>query len=299
MELRHLRYFIAVVEEGSFTAAAAQRLHTAQPSLSRQIRDLETELAAELIVRSAQGLTLTPAGRVFLEHARFILARVESAREATQRAALSRRARFVIGFLTGYEGALFSEVLAILRDQLTDVDLIPNSASSPHLTQALVSGKVDLAFLRPYERPPELEFRLLARESLVAVVPRTHKLAARATVGLQDLENDTLIGISSAVAPSLRKAIDEYVLRSGMSFKAGIEADYLHMAFTLVQSTPGICILANSVRNLLPPSLIAIPLEGQEPVVDLAIAYNRHNPSPVLHYFLSNADSLIAKHLFI
>jgi LysR family transcriptional regulator, hca operon transcriptional activator len=86
MELRHLRYFIAVAEEGSFTQAAAKRLHTAQPSLSRQIRDLEATLKVPLIVREARGLSLTPAGQVFLEHARLILAQADAAIEATRRA---------------------------------------------------------------------------------------------------------------------------------------------------------------------------------------------------------------------
>src|ERR1700740_342069 len=102
MELRHLRYFVAVAEEGSLTNAAEKRLHTAQPSLSRQIRDLEVEIGTPLLERGARGIELTLAGRVFLEHARLVLLQVETAGEAARRAARPETSAFVIGFLTGH-----------------------------------------------------------------------------------------------------------------------------------------------------------------------------------------------------
>src|ERR1700756_4028990 len=103
MELRHLRYFIAVAEEGSLTHAAERRLHTAQPSLSRQIRDLELEIGVALLEGGAPGIQLTAAGRVFLDHARLALLQVEAAGEAARRAAQPEKATFVLGFLTGHE----------------------------------------------------------------------------------------------------------------------------------------------------------------------------------------------------
>src|ERR1700752_1844083 len=103
MELRHLRYFIAVAEAGSLTVAAEQRLHTAQPSLSRQIRDLEYEVGVQLLTRSARGIELTPAGRAFLEHARLALAQAEAAVQAARRAAQPAKPAFALGFLTGQE----------------------------------------------------------------------------------------------------------------------------------------------------------------------------------------------------
>src|ERR1700710_2944197 len=99
MDLRHLRYFIAIAEEGSLTVAAEKRLHTAQPSLSRQMRDLEAELGCALMIRSARGIELTAAGRVFLDHARVALTHIESMVEATRRAATPAKASFVVGFL--------------------------------------------------------------------------------------------------------------------------------------------------------------------------------------------------------
>ena len=103
MELRHLRYFVAVAEEGSLTNAAERRLHTAQPSLSRQIRDLELEVGVKLLERGARGIELTPSGRTFLDHARLALLQVEAAGEAARRAARPEKAAFVIGFLAGQE----------------------------------------------------------------------------------------------------------------------------------------------------------------------------------------------------
>ncbi len=103
MELRHLRYFVAVAEERSLTLAAERRLHTSQPSLSRQIRDLEYEVGAQLMTRNARGVELTEAGRVFLDHARLALAQVEAAREAARRAAQPAKPSFCLGFLTGQE----------------------------------------------------------------------------------------------------------------------------------------------------------------------------------------------------
>jgi LysR family hca operon transcriptional activator len=103
MELRHLRYFVAVADAGSLTVAAEQKLHTSQPSLSRQIRDLEQEVGVQLMHRSAQGVELTPAGKAFLDHARMALVQAEAAKEAALRAAQPARPAFALGFMSGAE----------------------------------------------------------------------------------------------------------------------------------------------------------------------------------------------------
>src|SRR6476619_5666130 len=117
MELRHLRYFVAVAEEGSLTHAAERRLHTAQPSLSRQIRDLELEVGVELFVRSSRGIELTEAGRVFLDYVRLALLQVDAAGDAARRAAQPAKASFVLGFLPGHEVTWLPDALRILRDE--------------------------------------------------------------------------------------------------------------------------------------------------------------------------------------
>src|SRR5205823_13690043 len=161
MELRHLRYFVAVAEAGSLTVAAERQLHTSQPSLSRQIRDLENEVGAQLLRRSARGIELTPAGRAFLDHARLVLSQVEAAAEAARRVAHPAKPCFVMGFLTGQELTWMPEALQILRDELPNIDVMISSQYSPQLASSLVKGTVDAAFLRREKGVPEFAYRLL------------------------------------------------------------------------------------------------------------------------------------------
>src|SRR6266852_5639558 len=171
MELRHLRYFVAVAEAGSLTVAAEQTLHTSQPSLSRQIRDLEDEVGARLLTRRARGIDLTPAGQAFLDHARLVLSQVEAAAEAARRVAHPVKPCFSMGFLTGHELTWMPEALQILRDELPNIDVMISSQYSPQLANALLKGTVDAAFLRRERGVPDLAFRLLVKEPLVVVLP--------------------------------------------------------------------------------------------------------------------------------
>ncbi len=148
MELRHLRYFVAVAEAGNLTVAAQQMLHTSQPSLSRQIRDLEDEVGAQLLTRKARGIELTPAGRAFLDHARVVLSQVEAAAGAARRAAHPAKPCFTMGFLTGHELTWMPEAMRILRDELPNIDVMISSQYSPLLADGLSKGKIDAAFLR-------------------------------------------------------------------------------------------------------------------------------------------------------
>jgi LysR family transcriptional regulator, hca operon transcriptional activator len=148
MELRHLRYFVAVAEEGSLTTAAERRLHTSQPSLSRQIRDLEYQVKAELLVRSVHGVELTLAGKAFLDHARLALSQVDAAVEAAHRAAQPARKTFAIGFQTGHEMNWLSQAMRVLRDELKNIHVTVTSDYSPDLAEALIRGRLDVAFMR-------------------------------------------------------------------------------------------------------------------------------------------------------
>jgi len=294
MELRHLRYFVAVAEEGSVTLAAERRLHTAQPSLSRQMRDLETEVGAQLLVRGARGIELTAAGRAFLDHARLALSQVEAAGEAARRVAHPAKASFVVGFLTGFELAWLPEVARILRDELPNIDVVISSQTSPELAVGLLRGKVDVAFLRAEDQMPDLAFKVLATEPLVAILPRDHRLAARAGIRLQDMTGEVYVGISRT-APVLRKIIEDYMRRSGVAFRPDHEADHLAMAMSLVASTGGIALLPLYAVDFLPPSLTSRPLHGKAPTIDLVLGYRRANASPLLKLFLSRANDLIAR----
>jgi LysR family hca operon transcriptional activator len=297
MELRHLRYFVAVAEEGSLTVAAQKRLHTAQPSLSRQIRDLELELGVQLLIRGPRGIELTAAGRVFLDHARVALLQVEAAGEAARRAAQPARTSFAIGFLTGYEMDWLPAVMGILRAELPSTEVVIHSQDSPDLAAGLIRGKIDLAFLRPEKPAPGLKFRLLRKDPLIVVMPRDHALAARSSIRRQDIAGQTLIGVSPVRTPTVWAIINDYVKPVGA--KPAHQAENLAMAISLVASTGGVSLLPLYAQNLLPKTVVSRPIQGVPPMVDLVIGYNEANRSPLLKFLLSKVDELkfrVSKH---
>jgi LysR family hca operon transcriptional activator len=294
MELRHLRYFVAVAEAGSLTVAAEQKLHTSQPSLSRQIRDLEEEVGAQLLRRSARGIELTPAGRAFLDHARSVLAQVEAAAEAARRAAHPAKPCFAMGFLTGHELTWMPEALQILHDELPNIDVIISSQYSPQLASALVKGTVDAAFLRREQNAPDLVFHLLVKEPLVVVLPCDHRLAACKAISPGDLEGETFVTVSDT-APVLRAVIDNYLKQSGVNITPDHEADHLAMGMSFIASTRGVGLLPAYAQNFLPRSVTSRPLKGVTPTIDLVLGYKKSNQSPILKLLLSRLDELVAR----
>jgi LysR family hca operon transcriptional activator len=294
MELRHLRYFIAVAEEGSLTVAAHKRLFTSQPSLSRQIKDLEDEIGAELMLRSARGIELTEAGKAFLEHARLALTQVEAGVEAARRAAHPSKPTFAVGFLTGQEVDWLPETTRLLRDQLPNMEMTVSSQYSPDLADALVRGKLDLAFLRQEHNTPELSYISVSREPFVVIMPSDHRLAASKDVDVQDLAGEVFIGASDIAYP-MRLAIENYLSASGMDIQPSHRIHNLTMAMSLIASTRGVALLPAYAENFLPWSVTSRPLRGEPPTLDLMIGYNRTNTSPLLKLFLSRVDELISR----
>jgi LysR family hca operon transcriptional activator len=294
MELRHLRYFVAVSEAGSLSVAAQQKLHTTQPSLSRQIRDLEDEVGARLLTRNARGIELTPAGRAFLDHARLVLSQVEAAAEAARRIAHPAKPCFVMGFLTGHELTWMPEALRILRDELPNVDVMISSQYSPLLADGLLKGKIDAAFLRRERGVPELAYRFLIKEPLMVILPSNHRLAALKSIGPRDLMGETFVTVSDT-APVLRAVIDNYLKRSDVNITAAHQADHLAMGMSLIASTRGVGLLPAYARNFLPSSVTSRPLKGDAPTVDLVLGYRKSNQSPILKLLLSKLEELIAR----
>src|SRR6202051_4459745 len=292
MELRHLRYFVAVAEEGSLTLAAEKRLHTAQPSLSRQIRDLEYEVGVQLMIRSVHGIELTAAGRAFLDHARLALTQAEAAAEAARRAAQPPRTLFAIGFLTGYEMDWLPPVMEILRAESPSTEVVVHSQDSPDLAAGLIRGKIDLAFLRPEKQAPGLKFKLLRKDPLVVLMPRDHALAARNSIRPQDLDGKTFIGVSQIRAPTLWVVIDDYIKRTGIAVKPDHQADNIAMGISLIASTGGVGLLPLYAQNLLPNTVVSRPIQGAPPTVDHVIGYNEANTSSLLKFLLSKLDEL-------
>jgi len=291
MELRHLRYFVAVAEEGSLTVAAERRLHTAQPSLSRQIQNLEHEVGAQLLVRGARGVELTQAGRVFLDHARLALTQVEAAVEAARRAAQPAKPTFALGFLTGQEVDWLSEAMRVLQDQLPNIEVTVSSQYSPDLAQALARGKLDLAFMRSEAQMPDLEYKVILKEPLIVALPSDHRLASQNAIAIEDIAGETFIGISDT-APTLRRIIDEYLKKSGIEFQQTHRVDNLAMGMSFIASTRGVSLIPEYAKNFFPWAVIGRPLSGEPPTVDLVVGYSKTNTSPILALFLSRIEEL-------
>ena len=294
MELRHLRYFVAVADAGSLTVAAGRKLHTSQPSLSRQIRDLEEEVGAQLLTRGARGIELTPAGRAFLDHARLVLSQVEAAADAARGIAHPAKPRFVMGFLTNHELTWMPEVFRILLHELPNIDVMISSQFSPPLANALLKGTLDAAFLRREPGFPELAFRLLVKEPLVVFLPSDHRLAALKAISPADLVGETFVTVSHT-APVLRGVIDNYLKRSGIHITPVHAMDNVVMGMTLIASTGGVGLLPAYAKDFLNRSVTSRPLKGNTPTVDLVLGYKKSNKSPILRLLLSRLDELVAR----
>ena len=291
MELRHLRYFVAVAEAGSLTVAAANRLHTAQPSLSRQIRDLEYEVGVPLLNRSVHGIELTAAGKAFLDHARLALTQAAAAAEAARRAAQPAKPTFAMGFQIGVERVWLPPATSVLRDELPNIEIRISSDHSAKLADDLERGKLDIAFLRRYQKP-DLEYKLVATEPLLVFLPSDHRLAGHKAIDPHDLAGETYIGISE-IPRVLRAVVSDYLKRTGIELTPHLEIDNFAMGISLVASTRGVALLPATAANFLTWSVVSRPLKGEPPTIDLVLGYHKANNSPLLRTFLSRVDEMI------
>jgi LysR family transcriptional regulator, hca operon transcriptional activator len=290
MELRHLRYFIAVAEMGSLTEAAKHRLYTSQPSLSRQIRDLEDEVGVELLSRSVHGVELTEAGQAFIDHARLALMQVDAAVDTARRAAQPAKGTFAIGFQTGLEMSWLPQAMQLLHDELCNTHVTVTSDYSPDLAEGLARGQLDLAFMRT-EPGYDLEYDVVDREPLIVLMPSDHRLAARETIRPRDLLGEIFISGSNK-ATVLRAATETYLRRSGLDIKPDHGVDNMAMAMSLVASTGGLALMPAYAKNLMPQSVISRPLDGDAPTIEVAVGYSKSNPSPILKLFLVRLSEL-------
>ncbi len=301
MELRHLRYFVAVAEARSLKLAAEETLHTTQPSLSRQIRDLEEEVGAVLFIRSARGVELTPAGRVFLDHARLMLSQAETAIQSARQLANPAKPGFALGFMIGHESTWLPEVLHLLREELQNIRLVVSCQNSPQLAAGLSQGRIDAAFLRRDDGVPDLEFSHLVNEPLEVFLPIDHPLATQNAIRVQQIVGETFLSVSGAALsisgkpPALRRAIDKYLQESGIDIKPSHEVDNLGGVMSLIVSTRGVALLPSYARTFLPPSVTSRPLQGAAPSIDLSVGYRKENASPTLKLFLSKLEELRAR----
>jgi LysR family hca operon transcriptional activator len=291
MELRHLRYFIAVADAGSLTVAAEQKLNTSQPSLSRQIRDLEREVGVQLMTRGAHGVELTPAGKAFLEQARMTLLQAEAAKEAALRAAQPAKPTFALGFLSGAEIGLLPEVNRVLRDGFPGIDIRLSSDYSPVLAKALIRRKLDAAFMRAEEQMGDLAARRVRTDPLVFVFPSDHRLASQASIAPEEIVNETFYFPSKA-APAVRRVVVEYFGRAGIDLKPDHEVHNVVHAISMITSTRGVMMLPAYTRRYLPEQITTRPVKGEAPALDLVIAYHKANKSPILKLLLASVGKL-------
>lgn len=292
MELRHLGYFIAVAEEGSFLTAAQRRLNTSQPSLSRQIRDLELEVGVELLERQARGVVLTPAGRVFLDHARLALLQVEAASEGARQTAKPKRPVLAMGFLVGLKITWLPHLLRMIREEAPETEIALSTQFSPELALALMRGNLDDAFLRPEQQSLGLAFKLLAKEPLIVVLPIGHHLESRKKIQPEDLARKIYVS-SARTSPVLQSAITDYASSVGITLKARYEGENISSAMSLVASTGGVTLVPQYAQNMLAPNVVARALEGVPPTVDLILGYSETNSSPLLRRLVLRAEELV------
>jgi LysR family hca operon transcriptional activator len=279
-----------VVEEGSLTTAAELRLHTSQPSLSRQIRDLEYQVGAELLSRSVHGVELTAAGKAFLDHARLALAQVDAAVEAARRAAQPARKTFAVGFQTGHEMNWLPRAMHVLHEELKSIQVTISSDYSPDLAEALVRGRLDVAFMR-VEPGYDLGYEVVDHEPLIVLMPSDHRLTSRETIHPREFVGEIFIGGSNK-ASVLRAVTEDYLHRCELEIKLDHGVDNMAMAMSLVASTRGLALMPAYAKNLLPWSVVSRPLQGEAPTIDLAVGYSKANTSPILKLFLSKLEEL-------
>jgi LysR family hca operon transcriptional activator len=301
LELRHLRYFVAVAEARSLKLAAEEKLHTTQPSLSRQIRDLEDEVGTPLFVRGAKGVELTPAGRVFLDQARVMLSQAEAAIQSARQIAYPTKPSFALGFMIGHDTTWLPEALKLLRGELPNIHVVISTQNSPQLAAALLHGGIDVAFLRREDGSSDLDFRTLVEESFEVFLPSNHPLAAKETISLPEIAEETFISVSgtalsiSGKQPALRRAIDRFFNDSGIEIRPSHEVDNLGGVMSLIASTGGVALLPRYAKTFLPDAVTTRPLQGVGPKIDLSVGYRKANPSSILKLFLSRVSELASQ----
>jgi len=247
MELRHLRYFCVVAEELNLTCAA-ERLHMSQPPLSRQIKQLENEVGAELFERSARGLRLTPTGQFFRQHALQILEKVDVTLESTRRMARSKRSLFGIGFVPS---VFYGQLPLLVRDlrQKDDVELTLAELTTVQQIQALKAGRIDLGFGRLRIDDPDVEQEVLFDEPLIAALPSGHPLEGT-TPTLEELACYPLILFPARPRPSMADMVLGLFRRKALKVEVVQEANELQTALGLVASEVGITLVPEQVRRV-------------------------------------------------
>lgn len=285
MELRHLRYFVAVAEELNFTRAA-ERLNTAQPSLSQQIKHLEASLGVKLLDRSKRHVALTAGGKAFLADAREILARVERARQRAVRAERGKSAEIVIGVVPAAEIKILPKLMPLMERCLPKVRLVFHNLPSAEQKRLLATGSLDFGLLRGPFEDPRLEVEDILWEKLVAGLPARHPLARKKTVSIRQLNDLPFIMVSREGSPELHDAVHAFCQRWGLHPRVAQQADNILGNLNMIRAGIGFALLPDYAASILPNGVVVKPLAwNPAPVVSLVVAHRKGKPTPAMLAF--------------
>jgi len=270
MELRHLRYFIAVAEELNFTRAA-ERLHMAQPPLSVQIRKLEAEVGAQLVLRRGRSTALSEAGHVLLEQARQTLAAAERGLALARRAAGGEIGHLRIGYNTVAEFKVFPNIVPAFRKQWPGVHLMFHEFEIAEQLETLRRDEVDVGFVWLPIPMKGFDLQVLTKASLIVVLPEKHRLASAATVSIKDLSNEPLLIFSRILDPQTYHQIEELFLRRGAAMNVVLELESLLSMLNFVAMGSGCALLPDYLSGVVREGIVYKSLRGPNLVKRMAI----------------------------
>jgi len=286
VEHRQIRYFLALAEELNFTRAA-ERLHMAQPPLTRQIRALEEALGFTLFTRTARGVTLTDAGQALREDLPKVLAMTDSALERARRASRGQIGRLDVGIFGSGVLDVIPRLLARFHTVRPDVRIVLHNLSKSEQIQALRERRISVGFNRLVPVEDDLEVETVMREPLVVALPQQHPLAERATLTIPDLAGLPLILYPNLPLPGLAQQIMQAFGREGVSLQVEHEVEEVLTAVALVAGGFGVCVTSASTAALRLPGVVYVPLHSAHLAeIELSCLYLRSNTSTVLAAFL-------------
>jgi DNA-binding transcriptional LysR family regulator len=291
MELRHLRYFVAVAEERHF-GRAAERLHMAQPPLSQQIRQLERELGLELLTRTTRRVDLTAAGAAYLARAREILRAVDDAGAEAARIAAGRVGRLRVGCVGSATYSLLPALARALRAELPDVEFsFQGEMLSPDQATALYDDHLDLGLMRPMPETAGLTITHVRRERLLVAVPREHRLAGRRRLRVTDLDGEGLVVHAGGGRSAMHTMVEELFESAGRGVEVVHEVAETSTLVTFVAAGLGLAVVPEPTAALAVPGLVYVPLTAASGV-DLVAATRADDENPVLARALAMLDTI-------
>ena len=290
MELRHLRYFKTVAENGGF-ARAARLLHVAQSAISGQIRDLEDELGVSLFDRAKRQIRLTYHGELFLKDARNVLASADSAVANVQRSLRGEVGTLTIGFGVFFAGDFFSAIIKEFKRRFPDVQVSLVEMTPVMHHKALRAGTIDVAFTRP--APPldaaTLNLEHLHSEPIKAVMPKSHPLAKKRSILIRELANERFILNDRNQSPVTFDKIISLCGEAGFSPRIAATSSNATGMIALVEAGEGVALLPQGSIVLRGNELALVPLADRMAFIDLVIAWAPQHENPVLRSFLDVA----------